>query len=376
MRALLKDAGYSQSTCEGARVRKIKGKSGRLIMPYVDHISQCEIGSEFITLGDGETHCQETSGLLGRQTASYTCDHCGDAYSEDDDEAGGGYCGGCNENRSSCDNCQESYWNDALTSVGGDYLCEDCAREAETVCEACSDRFQEDNLSRILRQSRERDHMQAYCTDCAPLYRYCPVCEHHSDIESPTCETESCAYVFPVPDTLTAPLPLESPAEYVQVLMSPDRPPITVALYPFRRFHRGADHLCGEAYTSISDLRERQSHCCRIAGHSGPHSSIGEVAEYLGGHTDRVHAPSAEEIIWLPLPSDLRNAGLVPDRNANGIVFIPTVTPDTWRCAQCAVEISSAQRGLSMALADNATPACQDCVTAEFTRVRELAEVV
>jgi hypothetical protein len=68
-----------------------------------------------------------------------------------------------------------------------------------------------------------------------------------------------------------------------------------------------------------------------------------------------------------PEPSNSHLSGRV-----NG--YLPTRHPGAlFQCATCQTSITFAQKRLSMARADGAQPACQDCVTLELTRERRKA---
>jgi hypothetical protein len=204
---LLKEAGYSKGTAEGARVKAIEDK-GTWLMPYVDAV-------EYATLGRGKDHgwiiLSNEGGLstcrtdgLAEACMSGTCAHCEADCDEDES-----YCEDCSNQFASCYNCGNEIWTNEddhyVRIYSGEPYCESCANDRSRTCERCQETWLEETLSRGTRsERRDAGIAEHLCYSCGLDHR---VCEnghiHDKNLNCPYCEKEeeSCQNEAPTSTT-------------------------------------------------------------------------------------------------------------------------------------------------------------------------------
>lgn len=195
---MLENAGYSDGTMYGAKVRAIPAERGEYVMPYVDGISSADTtrhnGQTWIVLGSGHLQTSETTGISGEleenhDTNEFYCDGC-EEYCSDDNYGGtdprgrNSYCSDCYSRRyRDCDSCHETCDTDDLTNVGnGDDLCSDCYAQSEIDCAVCGDTFNPADWSNSESRSRERDCTDTICDDCEKTHVFCTACDEFKTI--------------------------------------------------------------------------------------------------------------------------------------------------------------------------------------------------
>lgn len=88
----LQEAGYSKSSyyktgpsLDGARLSLIESDGGEYIAPYLDEVGRARVEGAFLVLdSDGDYQCQNTNGIAESKPDGACCEHCGDSYDEDD----------------------------------------------------------------------------------------------------------------------------------------------------------------------------------------------------------------------------------------------------------------------------------------------------
>jgi hypothetical protein len=78
------------SVFEGARLQRIEGRWGDVLMPYLDHSygvrERYRDGVSFFEMTLSEDHQENTDGTLLRENPTWECEECGDSYIEDEDD--------------------------------------------------------------------------------------------------------------------------------------------------------------------------------------------------------------------------------------------------------------------------------------------------
>ena len=113
------------------------------------------------------------------------CDECGGHFRElyDVRDSQGNWiqvCESCrDEYYTYCDECEEYWPNDCVTSVDGRYYCDSCLEENCERCEKCGEWHRRDNMYRAYRNGNE----VWVCEDCREDYCYCEKCDdlYHCD---------------------------------------------------------------------------------------------------------------------------------------------------------------------------------------------------
>lgn len=88
----LQEAGYSKSSyygcgpsLDGARLLLIETDSGDYIAPYLDEVGSARVDGAFLVLdSDGDYQCQNTNGIAETKSDGACCEHCDDSYEEDE----------------------------------------------------------------------------------------------------------------------------------------------------------------------------------------------------------------------------------------------------------------------------------------------------
>jgi hypothetical protein len=180
LKKLLEDAGYSyQEGFHGARVRAIPNK-GTYLMPYIDWTGEyCELTEDkkWFILGQGDTPCQTTTGLIGRNTIR-NCDECNRQYDFDDADwnESDSLCSRCAQYRQSCAKCSESIntnRDEYVSSYNGEYYCESCAESYAENCKVCSGVFYEFTFGTYDQRRRVSTKATMFCGRHWRAYRFC-----------------------------------------------------------------------------------------------------------------------------------------------------------------------------------------------------------
>ena len=88
----LQEAGYSKSSyygtgpsLNGARLLLVETDSGDYIAPYLDEVGSARISGDHLIIDcDGDLNCTNTNGTAESKPDGACCEHCGDSYDEDD----------------------------------------------------------------------------------------------------------------------------------------------------------------------------------------------------------------------------------------------------------------------------------------------------
>lgn len=220
LEAILKRAGYSEGSINGARLPRIALSHGRILCPYIDGTYERSSGDRtcmsintgsdrrfvYVCEGsDGEYDAHTTDGYVSDQPyydedcddepEQIRCSHCRSYFTPDDDER---LCSECTEAQFTCANCNRDYFGDSetATQIGGHPHCESCTDDLTSVCQDCncSNTWIEANLSRRERSERERRNVQDLCVACANRYVTCEACDESYDPDDdpncPNCNRE------------------------------------------------------------------------------------------------------------------------------------------------------------------------------------------
>ncbi len=95
-------------------------------------------------------------GILNSTTGGavpFTCEQCGCSLSEDECFSNGGgdnYCGHCySEIYAMCENCNEDYLGECMTTIHYEDYCDNCRDELFTYCECCDEYALNDNMTGV-----------------------------------------------------------------------------------------------------------------------------------------------------------------------------------------------------------------------------------
>lgn len=149
---LLENDGYTSGSLHGARIRRIEYGDGYL-MPYIDgptDAGESHCG-RYLVLGHGAIDTQVTTGST-RTEPLCRCEGCDNGV---DEVSSDGYCDSCEETRSTCQNCDDRFWDDEMF---GEY-CQSCDEELNT-CEICEDRSTDSTVAAV-------SSGQEICRSCA-----------------------------------------------------------------------------------------------------------------------------------------------------------------------------------------------------------------
>ena len=120
---------------------------------------------------------------------SWSCEECGDSFSEDDlytvRNSRGEEIQVCEDCRdryyTQCDECGEWFPNDDMVrTANGNYVCQDCLSEYYTACDECGDYEKDDDMSYVINGHGEEVRVCESCRD--RYYTKCDDCgEYHFD---------------------------------------------------------------------------------------------------------------------------------------------------------------------------------------------------
>jgi hypothetical protein len=174
----LQTAGYSRGSIAGAKLAKIDGRDGRVVMPYLGDYGAIDCGDHLELTGDRADY--GTGSTNGWSEPSQRCGRCDDGVSHDDDCSreidGETWCEYCVDNHTMyCESCEE-YHSDQSDSyqVDGETWCDDCRRCNATYCDHCEEYTRDDNVVGVGRES--------WCLSCYENDSFtCERCEEFFD---------------------------------------------------------------------------------------------------------------------------------------------------------------------------------------------------